>query len=86
MIEMACISGRKTKPKLKIGICGGTRRRPGHHRILRVYRDKLLFLLYAEDSGRQAGGRPGGDKFGKENRKGQVTDTCFLSGERLQAI
>ena len=22
MIEMACISGRKTKPKLKIGICG----------------------------------------------------------------
>ena len=60
--------------------------RPGHHRILRVYRDKLFFLLYAEDSGRQAGGRPGGDKFGKENRKGQVTDTCFLSGELLQAI
>ena len=70
MIEMACISGRKTKPKLKIGICGEHGGDPDTIEFCESIGINYFSLPTLRDSGRQAGGRSGGDKFGKRKSKG----------------
>ena len=70
LVEIAAERGRKTRPTIKLGICGEHGGDPSEHRLLRAHGTRLRLLLAVSRADRAFGGGPGGAR--SKAREGQA--------------